>query len=125
MQPRKPHRILQVNALLREQFATIINRELELPEGSIITVTSAKTSRDLRHAKIGISIYPTKQVEPLFLLIRKNLKNLQYLVHQTITLKYAPKIFVYLDTSQTRVQELESALNRIKQREIVDHPTVE
>lgn len=117
MQPRKPHRILQVNALLQEQFATIVNRELELPEGSIITITSAKTSRDLRHAKIGISIYPPEQVEPLFLLIRKNLKNLQYLVHQTMTVKYAPKIFVYLDTSQTRVQELESVLNQIKQRE--------
>lgn len=116
MQPRKPHRILQVNALLKDQFSAIINQELEIPEGVIVTVTDAKTSRDLRHTKIGISIYPKKQSQELFFLIRKNLKQLQYLTHQSLTLKYAPKIFVYLDTSQDRVNELEEVLNRIRDR---------
>ena len=116
MQPRKPHRILQVNALLKDLFSAIINQELEIPEGVIITVTDAKTSRDLRHAKIGISIYPKEQSESIFLLIRRRLKTLQYQTHQSLILKYAPKIFVYLDTSQDRVNELEEVLNRIRQK---------
>lgn len=116
MQPRKPHRILQVNSLLKDQFSAIINQELEIPEGVIITVTAANTSRDLRHAKIGISIYPKEQSDAFFFLIRKNLKRLQYFTHQSLTLKYAPKIFVYLDTSQDRVNELEEVLNRIRTR---------
>ena len=111
---RKPQRLSQINDLIQLKFAEIITQELELPEGVLVTVTQVKTSADLRHARIGLSIYPAESVEPIFALIRRNLRSLKFQLHQHLTLKFAPDVKVYLDRAEQQGFELEAILDKIK-----------
>jgi ribosome-binding factor A len=49
-------RLDRVNQLLKEEIAEIIGRELKDPRIGFVTVTEVETSKDLRHAKVFVSI---------------------------------------------------------------------
>ncbi len=49
-------RIDRVNQLLKEEIAEIIRRELKDPRIGFVTVTEVETSKDLRHAKVFVSV---------------------------------------------------------------------
>jgi len=49
-------RIDRINPLLREEIADIIRRELKDPRIGFVTVTEVETSKDLRHAKVFVSV---------------------------------------------------------------------
>ena len=103
----------QVNELIAHRFNGIINHELGLTDGSIITVTQVKTSRDLSHAQIGISIYPEAQCDLLFSKMCKNLKHLSHLLHKELSFKKSPRITVYLDHSTQKMIAFHSLLDSL------------
>ena len=115
--PQKKHRLEQVNEFIKHRFAEIIREEIPLPENTLVTVTEVKTSTDLRHARLGLSIYPTHHTNHIFATICRNLKHLKYLLHQHITFKYAPDITVYIDTKAQEVFTLDELLIHIKERQ--------
>jgi ribosome-binding factor A len=110
----KPHRLAQINEFIRQKFGEVVNRETELPEGALVTVTRVKTSKDLRHAKVGLSIYPARQTDAVFAKICRNLRQLNFLTHQEITFRFAPDIKVYIDKTAQKAFEIEELLNRLK-----------
>lgn len=111
---RKPHRILQINSLIKQRFGQILHEELNTPEGVLVNVTRVKTSADLRHAQVGISVYPKEFTNDTFALICRRLKQLKFSLHQSITLKYAADIKVYIDTAAQEAGNMEQLLNKIK-----------
>ena len=82
----------------------------------MVTITKVDTSKDLRYSKIGLSIFPTEKTDEIFALIRKNLKQLKFALHQHITFKYAPDIKVYIDTTAQEAAEMDVVLDKIKKR---------
>lgn len=52
-----PHRMRRVNMLVREEISRIVATELNDPRlGSLISITEAQTSSDLRRAKVFVSV---------------------------------------------------------------------
>ncbi len=49
-------RIDRINPLLQEEIADIIRRELKDPRIGFVTVTEVEASKDLRHAKVFVSV---------------------------------------------------------------------
>ena len=115
-QQKKSHRLDQINEFIKHKFAEIIRQELELPDGVMVSVTRVRTSADLRHAKVGISIYPEDQVDKIFAEICRNLKKLKYATHQQITFKYAPDIKVFLDKQAQEGFAMDRLLDKIKEK---------
>lgn len=115
---RKPHRIDQVNSLIKQYFGEILAQEIDTPAGTLITVTKVHTSKDLRYAKVGLSIYPGEAAGKIFAGICRNLKQLKHLLHKKITLKYAPELRLYLDTTAQKAEAMERLLNQVKQRSV-------
>lgn len=115
-QQKKSHRLDQINEFIKQKFAEIIRQELEVPEGVLVSVTRVKTSADLRHAKVGISVYPEDQTDEVFGQICRNLRQLNYATHQQITFKYAPDIKVYLDKRAQEGFALDRLLDQIKEK---------
>lgn len=55
-------RIQRVNHLIRETISELIERQVKDPRlGGFVTVTEVATSRDLRHAKIFVSVLGDKE----------------------------------------------------------------
>lgn len=113
---KKSHRIDQLNELMGQRFGEIIREYLELPEGVLVTVTTVRVSKDLRHARISLSIYPAEKSAAIFSLICRNLKHLQFILHQGLSLKFSPELVVVLDKSEKTAAELEAVLDRIKKK---------
>ena len=49
-------RLDRVNQLIREEISTLLQRELKDPRLGFVTVTEVETSKDLRTAKIFVSV---------------------------------------------------------------------
>ena len=84
------YRLEQINDLIKQEMAKAIQQELEMPAGVLVSVAEVKTNKDLKRAKIGISVFPFARRQEIFSFILKRIKHLQYLVHQKITFKYSP-----------------------------------
>ena len=85
----KPLRQEKINSLLKNLAATFLSRETT---GSLVTITRVETSRDLKSAKIFISIFPeNKEKEALNLLDGKKGELRKYIGSQIKNLKLKVK----------------------------------
>ena len=60
---KNPNRIQKVNSLIEHQLAPILLTALEGQKG-LVTITKVETSRDMKWAKVWISILPTSNPHP-------------------------------------------------------------
>ena len=86
------NRILRINELIQQEISKIILKEVEAPENSLITVSDVKTSDDLAHAKIWISVFPQKHSKKMLGYFLKNTGYLQKLLNRRLSMKFIPKI---------------------------------
>tara|TARA_Y100000310_G_C20567184_1_gene756104 strand:+ start:558 stop:899 length:342 start_codon:yes stop_codon:yes gene_type:complete len=107
-------RINQVNSLLQTELANLISEEIELPEGVLVTVTKVKTSRDLRHAQIWLSVLPEKKGPSTLLLITKRVGILRRELSKRISLKFLPALHFEIDSGQVEASAIENLLDSLK-----------
>lgn len=95
-------RMKRVNVLLQREIAAGMYRVLRPGEVDLaaITVVSVSASRDLRQAKVMVSVRgdQSKRKQALATL-RSHRKDFQSYVSQSIVLKYTPHLFFSLDSS--------------------------
>ena len=119
MSGRRPERLAEQ---IKEEVSLIIAGEMEDPRIGFVTVTGAKISPDLRHAKIFVSVLGTEEE------VAGSLKALNhasgFIRHQlgsALRLKRTPELhFVYDETIQTaaRIEELLSKeVEKARERE--------
>jgi ribosome-binding factor A len=98
-------RIKRVNELLRREIAGVLYRVI--PEGGLdlaaVTVTDVSVSRDLRHARVMVSIraQPAQQAGMLATL-RRHRAEVQHAVSRAVVLRYMPRLSFELDPSVAR-----------------------
>ncbi len=108
-------RIEQVNELIYRELSEIINREMEFPEGVVVSVAKVETLADLELAKIYFTIYPKEQEEAVFKNLIKQRSHLQHLLHQRLILKSMPKIqfLINKDDQKDVANKVEKLLDQI------------
>lgn len=106
-------RISRINSLIQEKIAEILIREIFVKD-VFITVQSVDTSRDLKYAKIKISVIPFSQSKKALEILEKQLFNLQRILNQKITIKFVPKIRFVVDKIEEKVGRVEEILRNLK-----------
>ena len=104
-----PHRVAQVNELLKSELAQLINREIELLNG-LITVTGVSCSPDLRYAKIFVSVLPENNTGSALKALRKQAGSFSKILKKRLNLKYIPKFNFSLDTGEIEQAKVEKIL---------------
>ena len=101
-------RMERVNALLRQEISRVLAAELRDPRlSSMVSITHVDTSRDLRHAKVFVSVLgkPSEKQSTL-----RALKSAAGFIHrsirQNLPFKAAPSLHFYLDESIERGAEI-------------------
>lgn len=107
-------RMLQVNELVRQQLGEIINEEVELPPGAILTITRVDVSKDLRHAKVYVSILPDDKSREAFGVLVKERKNLQSILGSRVSLRNTPRIRFATDDSEQEASEMDQLLDNLR-----------
>lgn len=108
-------RIKQVNELLHREIGSLIVKESELPEGSVVTITRVDTSPNLQQAKVYISVIPEGQNKEVLLLLKKNIFTIQQDLNKRLHMRPVPKIIWMSDKGSKDVNRVEEILNSIQQ----------
>lgn len=108
------NRIIKVNELILQHLGEIINKEVELPPNTLVTIIKVKTSKDLHYAEISLSVFPKEQAD--YIVYKMNLlaKRLQGILSEKIVLRYSPQLKFILDQTANQAEEVERLLDKVK-----------
>lgn len=112
-------RIEQVNDLIREELGKIIDRDVELPERSLVTVTRVVTSPDLHYADVFLSITPHAKEKEALTVFEQEVGALQHQLNRKLRMRPVPRIKFLIDIEQKRADRIEQLLaeDRLKNQD--------
>ena len=110
-------RMRQINELLRSEIALHMQRDVELPDGVVVSVTKVNTSPDLRNATVLVSILPDNQTGSVLEIIRKQLPHVASTIAPKLSLRIFPRLKVMIDNQERSAAHIEALLDSLKETE--------
>lgn len=107
-------RLSRLESLLRSEVGKIIEREIEVPANTLLTITEVKVLPDLSQARIGVSVLPIDKSDLVFKILIKATPELQRQINERLHLYRVPKLSFYLDDSLAEANKIESLLDSLK-----------
>ena len=112
--PKKDtNRIARVDSLIQHELGPILH-ELLYGQRGLVTITKVETSRDMKWAKIWISIFGGDD-EKILAFLAKNIFDIQGALNKHFFTKIIPRISFHLDTSPRYAQHIEELVKKIHQ----------
>ncbi len=108
------HRLKKVSSLIQEEVAKIINSEIDLPKGVLVTVISVETSIDIKHAKIYISILPKIKTAVIFKLLNHRIAYIQKILNKKLVMSFVPQIRFDQDKTQDKIHRMAELIEKNK-----------
>ena len=108
-------RIEQISILLKEELSKIIDREIEFPGETLVTVIRVEISPDKHYAAVLVSLLgeqPRKALE----ILQKNVYNIQKLLNRKVRMRPVPKIHFGLDREELKREGVEKSLADLKKK---------
>ncbi len=93
----------------------LLATEIEFPANSLATIIRVEVSKDLRHAKVWLSILPGMYVGKILAKIQSQAGHLQFLLNQRLSMKPLPRIKFVVDSTEEKASDIEALLDRIKE----------
>jgi len=103
----------KVSKLLQRDFAEIFQKEAQLFNGALITVTKVRVSPDLSYAKVFLSIFiPNGDADEIMKAIKAQTSNFRYALGKKIKnqVKKIPEIAFFIDDSLDYIDNIEKLL---------------
>ena len=107
-------RLQKLESLLRSEVGANLERELELPPNTLLTITSVTVLPDLSQARLGVSILPVDRSQRIFKLLAAKAPNLQQLANRRLRLYRVPRLNFYLDSSLAEADHIDRLLDSLK-----------
>lgn len=111
-------RIDRVNQLIREEISSLLQRELKDPRLGFVTVTDVEVSKDLRAAKVYVSVLGTEAEWRASLEALESAKGfIRNWLKQHLTLRIIPVLSFRPDRSMAHAASIQSLLAELKARD--------
>lgn len=114
-QKKDVNRIAKVNSLVQHELGPILLEYLHGHNG-LVTITRVDTSKDMKWAKIWISIFGGSDDEILKFL-GDNIYDIQGALNKHFRTKIIPRISFHLDTTPRYVQHIDELIKKIHEEE--------
>jgi ribosome-binding factor A len=110
---RRPDRVAEA---IREEIATLLTDGVKDPRiTGLVTVTGVDVTRDLRHARVFVSIMGTESEKTsTYEGLRSLASHLRAVLGRSLRLRVAPEIDFRIDASVANAARIESLLAQIK-----------
>ncbi|MFH1367036.1 MAG: 30S ribosome-binding factor RbfA [Patescibacteria group bacterium] len=108
-------RLNQVNQLILKEVAELLLKEVEFPLGCLVTVIKVKTSADIAHAKVYISVLPVSQTGTVLKILAKNVYHLQQCLNRRMFRRIVPKIIFTVDSTEEEAARVEALIDKISE----------
>ena len=114
--PKKnTNRIEKVNSLIQQILGQIMLPYLKSISG-IVTIRKVETSRDLRWAKVWITIVDADD-EATLNYLKNNIYDIQGELNRAVEMKIVPRISFHLDTTARYAQHIDEVFKRITEEQ--------
>jgi ribosome-binding factor A len=122
--PGDHRRADRVAEAIRVEVASFLNEGVKDPRvTALVTVTGVEVTRDLRHARVFVSVYGEDDARrSTFAGLESLAGHLRARVGRALRLRSAPEIEFREDPSVARAARIESLLNQIKDGQPVEDP---
>ncbi|MDO8536654.1 MAG: 30S ribosome-binding factor RbfA [bacterium] len=103
-------RLESVNHIIQEEIARAIDREVEFPEGVLVTITRVDTSEDKFHAKVFFSILGSTDEGGIAAILGQRTAVIQKILNERLRVRPIPKIRFLIDEHEKRREKIEEIL---------------
>ncbi len=103
----------QVNSLLQKELGKILQTELEIPLGTLLTISRVEVSSSLEHADVFVTVLPDEKTKEILQLLQKNIYYLQKLLDKKLFLKFVPKVVFKVDEGMKLENEMNEMLDNL------------
>ncbi|MDD4996072.1 MAG: 30S ribosome-binding factor RbfA [Patescibacteria group bacterium] len=107
-------RAKKIDELIKREMSKIFLKEIEPPEGSLVTITQVETSQDLLESKIWVSVFPIFFAKQILKEINKKIGHLQGLLNRRLIIYPLPRIRFVLDQTEERASKIEKIFDKIR-----------
>jgi ribosome-binding factor A len=106
-------RLLKVNESIKEALSAAIGGELNDPRIGFVTVTGVETTRDLRHARVFVSVLgKAREREATLAGLRASQGYLQARVAEAVRMKRTPQLEFVYDATTDYAMRMEGLIKR-------------
>lgn len=109
-------RLSRIEETIRREISVILQEEINDPEIKLVTVTKIEVSRDLEFAKIFCIIFTDREEEKRN--IMKALKRASGFIRgelgRRVSMRFIPRISFVEDFSESKKENIENILEKIK-----------
>jgi ribosome-binding factor A len=113
-------RIERLNSLLKEVISDVIHKEMKNPHlPPLVTVTNVLITKDLRHAKVYVSIIGDREAKIKAISILQSASGFIALhSSKQVVMRFFPDLMFILDESVEKQMQIDSLISKIqKERE--------
>lgn len=110
------YRNSRINEEVRKELSEIIRDDLKDPRiSAMVSITKVDVTKDLRYAKVYVSIFGKEEEKESTLTALKNSAGfLRKEIGSRINLRYTPQIIIELDNSIEHGMHIDELLHKIK-----------
>jgi len=108
-------RVLRVNNLIKKELGKIIFQELDLNQGTLVTITRVQTFPNLIQSNVYISLIG-ENAEKTFEILKKRVYNIQQALNKKLKMRPVPKIFFKKEQETEKAAKIEELLEKIKEK---------
>ncbi len=114
-QKKDSNRTAKVSSFIQQILGQIIQMHFGPSEG-LVTISKVETSRDMRWAKVWISIFGGDD-KKILERINRNIYSIQGEMNEKFSSKIVPRLQFFLDTSPRYVEHIEELVKQIHESE--------
>jgi ribosome-binding factor A len=108
-------RLDRVNQLIKEEISTLLQRELKDPRLGFVTVTEVETSKDLRSAKVFVSVLGDERQWTASLTALASARGfVRNWLRQHLDLRVTPDLDFRADRSMEHAAKIQSLLKQVQ-----------
>jgi len=110
------NRIEKVNSLIRNELGKILLRDVDFPQGVLVTITRVDSSPNLSEAKIYVSVMPDKQIDKVFRILNRRIYDIQQILNRRLNMRPIPKIEFKKESKTQQAAQVEELLEGLKEK---------
>ena len=113
------HRPGRLKEAMKEEISDIIRKEMKDPRiGELTTITGVEVTKDLRHAKVYVSVFgDKKKQEDAIRALQSAAGFIRTELARRIRLRHTPELTFHLDTSIAHGARISELINRVKSQD--------
>ena len=95
---------------MRDELGSLIMREIDVPPGTLLSISEIDLSSDAKNAKVWVSIFPEAQAPAMMKLLKERAGDLHYKLIRIMNIRTVPILQFMYDTGSENAAAVEKAL---------------